>query len=229
MSAREISIVLPVRELDEALPGVLERYADALAAAEVDWELVLVPMREGGERASQQCAQLAARAERIGVADLASGWGGAVSAGLRASTRELLCFTNWQRTPPRALREMVELALRNPQLVLRANRRTRDTRVQRLGSLLFNLECRLLLQIPVWDVNGTPKIFPRAFGELLALSRTDDLLDAEFAFVCEQFGYPVLEVPIDAESVSERSRPLSLAAALKLYFGVPSLRAKRSR
>jgi hypothetical protein len=229
MSVREISIVLPVRELDEGLDGALRGYADSLAAADVDWELVLVPMREGGAAASQQCARIAAQERRIDVAGPASGWGGAISAGLRASTRELLCFTNWQRTPAQALSEMVELALRNPQLVLRANRRTRDTRVQRLGSLLFNVECRLLLQIPVWDVNGTPKIFPRAFGELLELSRSDDLLDAEFAFVCEQSGYPVLEVPIDAERVSQRSRSLGLLAALKLYLGVPSLRAKRPR
>src|ERR1039457_6785444 len=113
----------------------------------------------------------------------AEGGGAAVRAGLAAGRGDVLCYLNWPRTSASSLAEMLRLALRNPKLVLRANRRTRDTRLQRLGSLLYNLECRLLLQIPVWDVNGTPKVFPRCFDRLLALSSQDELLDAEFACV----------------------------------------------
>jgi hypothetical protein len=123
---------------------------------------------------------------------------------------------------------MIELSLHNPRLVLRANRRTRDSRVDRLGSLLFNIECRLLLQIPAWDVNGTPKVFPRAYGELLQLKRRDGLFDAEFAAVCERNGYPVVEVPIDATVQSATVDRQSVGAALRMYAGVPGVARSRA-
>jgi hypothetical protein len=225
MTRASISLVLPVDGPDEALAPVIASYAQTLERADVDWQLVLVPApgSRSGEAAASACARVAAEDERIAVTAPVAGWGAAVSAGLGQSGGQLLGYSSWQRTPARALAEMVELAIRNPELVLRANRRTRDTRLQRLGSLAFNLECRLLLQIPVWDVNGTPKIFPRAFSELLAIRRTDDLFDAAFAVACERSGYPVMEVPIDAERVARHAGKVGLTAALRMYLSVPSL------
>jgi hypothetical protein len=232
MAPREISIVLPVRKEDPALEGMLGQYTERLTAMGVDWELVLVPAPDGvrgGHGAVEQCHRITSLGECVSVVGPVRGWGAAVSAGLGASSRAVLCYTNWQRTPVHALVEMVELAFRNPELVLRANRRTRDTRIRRVGSLLYNLECRLLLQIPVWDVNGTPKIFPRSFGELLRLDQTGDLFDAELAFICERSGYPVMEVPIDAECMTKRSGGVGPVAALRMYLGVPSVRARLRR
>jgi hypothetical protein len=57
--------------------------------------------------------------------------------GLAASVGDVLC--NWRRTPADALTEMLRLALRNQALMLRANRRTRNTRTQRLASGLIFL------------------------------------------------------------------------------------------
>jgi hypothetical protein len=97
--------------------------------------------------------------------------------------------------------------------------------------LLFTLECRVVLQVPAWDINGTPKVFPRAFTRLLELTRDDDLLDAEFALVCEQAGYPVIEIPVDAELLpgATASTP-DYRAALKMYTGIRRLRiAARER
>ena len=56
-----------------------------------------------------------------------------------------------------------------PSVVLKANRRIRESRRRRLGSLLYNIECRALFDLSVWDINGTPKIFPRSFDALRAL------------------------------------------------------------
>jgi len=51
---------------------------------------------------------------------------------------------------------------------------------RRAGSLLYNLECRVLLELSVFDVNGTPKVFPAELTELRELRRNDDLIDVEF-------------------------------------------------
>jgi hypothetical protein len=222
MTAPAVSVVLPVGRPQATLDQLLRAYARELDELGLEWELLLVP--SAGERWAP--GQLPAIDARVLVQAPVRGWGAAVRAGLDASTGDLICYTNWQRTPAAALTEMLKLASNNRELVLRANRRTRDTRPQRLGSLLFNVECRLLLQIPAWDVNGTPKVFPRKFQRLLHLRSDDELFDAEFAFVCEQEGYPVIEVPIDAVLQVDESAHTDYCAALKMYAKVPRLRAR---
>jgi hypothetical protein len=226
MTERAISLVLPVGIQASRLDDVLQAYVVELDALDRDWEMLLIPS-PGASWAPSQA--LAASGERIRVVAPAAGWGAAVRSGLSASTGELLCYTNWQRTPAAGLAEMLRLAAHNRELVLRANRRTRDTRIQRLGSLLFNVQCRFVLQIPAWDVNGTPKVFPRSFTRLLELRSEDDLFDAEFALVCEQAGYPVIEVPIDAVLQADRTVHTDYRAALRMYAGVPRLRERAAR
>jgi hypothetical protein len=76
-----------------------------------------------------------------------------------------------------------------------------------------------------WDVNGTPKAFPRQFQALLELTRDDELLDAEFTVTCEREGYPTLEVPVrEPDAVSGG---VGLATALRMYARVPQLRRGR--
>jgi hypothetical protein len=222
-----ISIVLPVAREEHALADALEAYAEVLEELGREWEILLVPEAEGIPSATYHRAKSIHASIREWPP--AVGWGAAVRAGLEASVGDVLCYTNWRRTAPAALAEMLALAARNPAVVLRANRRTRDTRVQRIGSLLFNLQCRFMLQVPAWDINGTPKIFPRAFGRLLELTCDDGLLDAEFALVCERSEYPVVEVPVGAELLSGAGSagPLDLPAALRMYAGVFKLRVMR--
>ncbi len=228
-----ISLVLPARGGQE-VAGVgataLRRSVDAYIASLDDigepWEILLVPAARGVacDQVRDVCGQIASRGSGVHVCSSADGWGAAVRTGLRMSEGELLCYTNYERTSAKVLGLMLNFALRNRELVLRANRRTRDTGIQRLGSLLFNLECRALLGVPAWDINGTPKVFPRAFDKLLELTRTDDLFDAEFSLVCEREGYPVVEIPVDADLLSgSRARP-DYRAALRMYMGVPTLR-----
>lgn len=224
MTPAAVSVVLPIGDRDDALVDILRGYAEALDELVGAWELLLVPEVSGEN--GRFLEQLTSINERISLTGAARGWGAGVSAGLRASSGQTICYTNWRRTSVKVLAEMLDLALRNPGLVLRANRRTRDTRVQRLGSLLFNVECRLLLQIPAWDVNGTPKVFPRAFGKLLELRREDELFDAEFALVCERSAYPVIEVPIEAGLLSHGPSHVDLGTAVRMYLGVARLRAR---
>ena len=225
--AASISVVLPIqsgRSGSTAYGAILEdtipAYMKVLEAGTWKWEILLVPDRSAETLAT---GSLGSAHDGVRVCAPAAGWGAAVRAGLRASEGQLLCYTNYERTSSAVLEEMLALAQRNPTLVLRANRRTRDTVVQRLGSLLFNLECRALLGISAWDVNGTPKIFPRAFSRLLELTREDDLLDAEFCAMCERCGYPVVEIPIDAALPPGQHSQLDYRAALRMYLGVPSL------
>jgi hypothetical protein len=228
-----ISLVLPVcgsqgfgSDGALALRRSVEAYIASLAEIGQPWEILLVPAASEAARNAVQdaCAQVAVEDAGVHVGLSVDGWGAAVGTGLRMSQGELLCYTNYERTSGKVLDTMLSFAVRNPELVLRANRRTRDTGIHRLGSLLFNLECRAVLGIPAWDINGTPKIFPRAFSKLLELTRSDDLFDAEFSLVCEREGYPVVEIPVEADLLFGSPGPPDYRAALRMYRGVPALR-----
>jgi hypothetical protein len=114
---------------------------------------------------------------------------------------------------------MLAYALAYPDAVLKANRRIRASFQRRLGSLLYNLECRMLFDLPIWDINGTPKVFPRSFGRLLELQADDDLIDAEFAVACKQEDYPVIEVPILATTRHGGRSTTNYRSAVHMYVG----------
>ena len=95
--------------------------------------------------------------------------------------------------------------------------------IRRIASLLYNLECRALFDLSYWDVNGTPKVFPRSLDKLLALKRDDDLIDVEFAVTCRREGYRMLEVPIFSSRRHGGKSTTSYFSAAKLYWGAIEL------
>jgi hypothetical protein len=147
------------------------------------------------------------------------GWGRAVKAGLGAADGETLCYTNSARTSPQALAMMLAYSLAFDGVVLKANRRARDNLLRRLGSVIYNLECRALLNLATWDINGTPKIFPRSFGALLDLASEDDMIDAEFLAICSRESYPVVEVPILLTKRHGGKSTTNLGSAFAMYTG----------
>jgi hypothetical protein len=77
--------------------------------------------------------------------------------------------------------------------------------------MLFDLAC--------WDVNGTPKVFPRSCSRLLSLTREDDLIDLEFNVVARDARYPLIEMPIVATTRHGGRSTTNLRAAARMYWG----------
>jgi hypothetical protein len=147
------------------------------------------------------------------------GWGLAVKMGLGAARGDLLCYTNSARTSPQDLTLLLIYAIVYPDVVIKANRKIREKLSRRIGSLLYNLECRTLFDLSYWDINGTPKVFPRKFDRLMALSRDDDLIDAEFNVICRRMGYPMVEVPIFASRRHGGKSTTNYRSAVNMYWG----------
>jgi hypothetical protein len=102
--------------------------------------------------------------------------------------------------------------------------------VQKLGSLAYNVEVRLAYGLATWDVNGTPKAFPRRFDDLLTLDSDDELYDLEFAVVCERERYPVLEIPLRSiDTLGPPARGIGAVGALRLYAGAARRRRTLGR
>jgi hypothetical protein len=91
---------------------------------------------------------------------------------------------------------------------------------------MFNFECRKLFGVSVRDVNGTPKVFPRSFDKLLQMSRNDFVLDLEFDYICEKYGYPIVEVPIGPTPRHGGRSMTTTLRALELIFETLMFRLK---
>jgi hypothetical protein len=201
---------------------VIEGYLRELERLDGETELVLVP-NACRDQSPEICCALAERHEAVRVVELEEGgWGRAEARG------DLLCYTNSARTQPSMLTLMLVYAAAYPNVVLKANRTIRDSFQRRVGSLLFNLECRALFDLPTMDVNGTPKVFPRSFSKLLELERDDDLIDVEFFVTCVREGYPLLEVPILATQRHGAESTTSYRSAVRLYTGAWRMKREQS-
>jgi glycosyltransferase involved in cell wall biosynthesis len=218
-----ISIVLPVHNQADHMRNVVEGHLTGLARVPHPIELILVP-NACGDDSEAVCAALAAEHPEVRVVPSPKGgWGAAVRCGLAAAQGDLLCYANSARTAPEDLTLLLLYALAYPQAVVKANRKIREGWVRRVGSLLYNLECRTLFDLSNWDINGTPKVFPRGFVKLLAVSRDDDLIDAEFSLICRREGYAIVEVPIFSSRRHGGRSTTNFWSALRLYWGALEL------
>jgi len=211
--AEMISLVLPSGGRERQTAEMVRQYAQALAALGVRCELLVTA-------AAPETIPFDTPNDRVSVRGVPAGpgWGREIRAGLAAAEGDLLGWTLPERTEPQTLASVVKYALESPRAVVRTNRRSRDTLPRRIGSMLYNGECRSLYNLTTWDVNGTPKVFPRTLDKLLCLTRDDELIDLEFTVICRQEGYPVIEMPA-RERVASGAGSIDLTTALRMYWG----------
>lgn len=229
-----ISIVLPVCMQADHIAAVVASYHRALAGIDGGYELVL-SVNCAGDESLEICRELERQDDRCRTIWVEPpGWGRAVRSGLLAARGDLLCFANSARTQADRLLRFVQMALRQPDMVFAAERLERDNTIRIATSYLHNLQCRLLFGIPTRDVHGTPKVFPRSFARLLELGRDDWLCNLEFHLICQEAGYPVIEVPVAGHARHGGRTSATLRTAYDLYTGAFEMwwhrrRARRAR
>jgi glycosyltransferase involved in cell wall biosynthesis len=223
MTESLVSIVVPVRNQGDHVADVVREYEESLARLPVPHEIVLV-VNGSTDSSLAVCRGLERASPSVKVLEsVEGGWGRAVLLGLETARGDLLCYTNLARTRAEDLTLLLLYGLMHPDVVVKANRKIRDSLYRRFGSLLYNLEARALFDLSYWDINGTPKVFPRSLGKLLELTRKDDLVDLEFHIVCRREGYRVLEVPIFSNARHAGRSTTNHRSALSLYWGALSM------
>jgi glycosyltransferase involved in cell wall biosynthesis len=223
-----ISVILPVYKQADHIAEIVNGYATALQRSGVRFELLLVVNGSPTDGTRAACDALAATNDRIKVHEEAlGGWGRAVKRGIAEAAGDLICYTNSARTTDRELLLALVYARAFPETIVKANRRIRESFTRRLGSLLYNLECRLLFDLSVWDVNGTPKVFPRQYAPLMALQSDDDIIDAEFNALCRANDYPIIEIPIFSSRRHGGKSTTNYGSALNMYLGAYRLYTRK--
>lgn len=226
MSIQLISIVLPVHNQADHIENLVINYIEALKAVPTAFELILV-VNNSRDNSLAICEKLEGQYSMIRVLHSeAGGWGLSVRQGLKEARGDLLCYTNSARTRPEDLLLFLLYGVANPKLVIKANRKFRDNWRRRLGSLIYNLEIRFLFDLAYWDINGTPKVFPRSCDRLLQMEENGDLIDAEFNIICSQSNYHMIEVPVVSVSRRGGTSTTNYRSAIGMYLGALRLRKK---
>jgi glycosyltransferase involved in cell wall biosynthesis len=224
-----ISIILPVYNQADHIGLIVDEYEAVFARIPNPHEQILV-VNGSRDGSLEVCRALEAKYPAVrALQSDQGGWGLAVKLGLQAAAGEIICYTNSARTSAQDLALFLLYATVNEAVVIKANRKIRDNWQRRLGSLLYNLEVRALFDLPYWDINGTPKVFPRKFEKLLHLTCDDDLIDAEFNAVCRAEDYPLLEIPIFSTRRHSGKSTTRYGSALKMYIGAYRLWQARNK
>lgn len=219
-----LSLILPVYKQIDQIKHIFKEYQAFIQRIDVPTELIFVV--NGPEDGSfEQLTLLAKKSEQIHVYRLnEGGWGRAVLLGLNKARGEYLCYTNTARTDLSNLETIIRLALVNKDVVIKATRIMRESTLRKIGSTLYNIEARLLFNIPVWDVNATPKIIPSSVFKKIKLTSVDDLIDVELITKCFHLRVPILEVPINLNNRISGKSTTSMVSALKMYMGLYRLK-----
>jgi dolichol-phosphate mannosyltransferase len=214
-----VSLILPVYNQGAHITRIVSQYSTFLSSIKTPYEMLIIT-NGCTDSSFDICQKLSQENPAIRVINIESGgWGLAVITGIAQAKGDLICYTNTARTGPQELALTLLYALSNPGVIIKANRKIRESGMRRFGSLLFNLECRAFFDLYYWDVNGTPKIFPRENVRLLNLQRTDDLIDLEFNIICQEEQYPVLEVPLFSYRRHGGKSTTRFGSAYKMYLG----------
>ena len=231
MTVRLASVILPVYNQADHIGDVLQEYAADLVRLDFAYELLPVINGPRRDKSLEICRSLERQIPAVRTLSVdAGGWGRAVRHGLSEARGDLLCYTNSARTTGKDLLLALLYGSIHTDAVIKANRKIRESRTRRLGSLLYNLECRALFDLPYWDINGTPKVFSSSFSRLRELKSEDDLIDLEFNIICRTEGYRVLEIPTFSASRYSGRSTTNWVSALRMYTGALRLqRAMNSR
>lgn len=225
MTVQLASVILPVHNQADHIAAVMEEYNAAFSRLDFPYEFLPVINGPRRDNSLDVCRSLEARIPAVRTLCIdEGGWGRAVRHGLSQARGDLLCYTNSARTTGKELLLALFYGSVHDDAVIKANRRIREHWKRRLGSLLYNLECRALFDLPYWDINGTPKVFPRHFSRLLELRCNDDLIDLEFNVICRTEQYPIMELPIFSTRRHSGRSTTTMRSAFKMYTGAFRLR-----
>jgi glycosyltransferase involved in cell wall biosynthesis len=223
-SLKVVSIVMPIHNQADYIDAVVRDCLGVIDRLNRTVELMLVT-NGCTDTSAAACRNLARSHREVRTIDLRQGgWGRAVRAGIAESSGDVIGYTNSARTSPEMLALMVIYAEVYPNAVLKVKRRIRDNARRQVGSLLFNLECKLLFELGTWDINGTPKLFPRSFTQLLNLSEDGELIDAELMAMCQRERYPVIEVPVLSTARRGGVSTTTYRTAARMYRGAIAMR-----
>ena len=82
----------------------------------------------------------------------------------------------------------------------------------------------MLFRVPIWDVNGTPKVLPKKVYDKITITSEDDLIDAEIIALCVKNKVKIIEIPVIATKRLSGKSTTNYMSAFKMYKGLFKLK-----
>lgn len=225
MESPVFSIILPFYKQINHVESIYNTYCEHLDKLGQPWEMIFVI--NGPDDGTEAKLRRMNKRSNIVIERLEKGgWGRAVKHGLAKGKGKYLCYTNTARTDINDLILILKYAMVNDDNVVKATRIIREKFTRKLGSVLYNLEARMLFRVPIWDVNGTPKVLPRKVYETLHITSEDDLIDAEIVALCVKNRVKIIEIPVIATKRLSGKSTTNYMSAFKMYKGLLALKKK---
>ena len=213
------SIILPLYKQVNHVENLYAVYTEHLDKLDETWELIFV-INGHDDGAIEKLKSLNNRPNVKIEHLIKGGWGRAVKYGLSIGEGKYLCYTNSARTDINDLLLILQYAKVNDDNLVKATRIIREKFTRKIGSTLYNLECRMLFRVPVWDVNGTPKVIPRKIYKEIDIISDDDLIDAEIIIQCVKKRVRIIEIPVIATKRLSGKSTTNYSSAFKMYAGL---------
>jgi glycosyltransferase involved in cell wall biosynthesis len=202
-----LSVVIPVHDEEGAIADVLaavERVAGQVAG---EWEIVVVD-DGSGDGTPALLRGVAAREPRIRVVRHESnrGYGAALRSGFAAARFAWVFFTDGDgQLDPGQLPDAVE-ALGDADGVVGYRLRRSDSLARRVNTALWNRLVRVVLDVPVRDLNCAFKLLPRHVLAPEGLRARGAVISAEILARAARAGCRFVEIPV-VHRPRRRGRP----------------------
>jgi len=221
---RDVSIILPIYKQASHIEVIYGNYTTILNECDFSYEIIFVVngAKDGSFSKCQSLARLNANIKAYEIEE--SGWGRAVKFGISVAESPLIAYTNSARTNVNDLITTIKFASVDNQTVVKANRIIRESFLRRLGSVIYNFENRYLFNTAIWDVNGTPKVFPKEVIKSIDIQSNNDLIDAELMAICRQRNITTIEIPIYFTDRISGKSTTNIKSALNMYSGIIKLK-----
>ncbi len=223
---KDVAIILPVYNQESHVEIIYKNYIAKLNEEDFSYELIFV-VNGSRDGSYEKCRSLANINKNIKAYELKeSGWGRAVKYGIEKADADLIAYTNSARTQIDDLITTIKFAKVDGNTVVKTNRIIRESFIRRLGSVIYNFENRNFFNTAIWDVNGTPKVFPRHIIKNMEILCENDLIDAELMARCRKENITIIEVPVYSTGRISGKSTTNLRSAMKMYFGLIKLKRR---
>ncbi len=195
------SIVLPCYNEALTLPSIFARF-EAVLRDRPDIEVIFVnngSRDDSREVLASETARPGRGFARVVTVEVNQGYGFGILAGLRECGGDFIGWTHADsQYDPAVVVEACDalLAAPDPARTFLRGRRLRRGAFDAFFTAGMSVYASLALGVRVRDVNAQPKLFPRAFRDLMTSPPHDFSLDLYALVLARRQGYTLLELPV---------------------------------
>ncbi|MEK7622403.1 MAG: glycosyltransferase family 2 protein [Patescibacteria group bacterium] len=192
----DLALVLPVQNQAEIINSVVNKIVKILTKAKINYQLI---MAENGstDNTLSVLKKMAKKNHRIKLITSLPGYGRAVITGLKAADGKYLGYMPSDgQCDATVLTKVFEAARKKSVDLVKVYRTSRESRLRKYISKVFNCLANLFFNLKVKDINASPTVFAAEKLQQLKLKSPDSFLDTELLIKARRFNWKIVRIPM---------------------------------